>query len=177
MARKNPAPTPPADDEDFLIPTGEPAADPTRVFASVEFLKVNTPAEDVPPLTAEDVAWVEQTRAAGHRPSKPPSLAAQKYLEDHLGHYNFDLPVTQTQWQNFVLTKLFQQANDPDTKVSKAALDSLAKTSVVGLMVEKTEVNITHRTSEELNHLLKSAMDKYVKHTNEKVIEGAATRA
>ena len=43
-------------------------------------------------------------------------------------------------------------------------------------MVEKTEVNITHRTSEELNHLLKSAMDKYVRH-GEKVIEGTATRA
>lgn len=177
MARKPPASTSPADDEDFLIPTGEPAADPARVFASVEFLKVNTPAEDVPPLTAEDVAWVEQTRAMGHRPSKPPSLAAQRYLEDNLSHYNFDLPVTQTQWQNFVLTKLFQQANDPDTKVAKAALDSLAKTSVVGLMVERTEVNITHRTSEELNHLLKSAMDKYVRHNSEKVIEGTVSRA
>ena len=176
MARKQPATPSPADDEEFLIPTGQPSADPARVFASVEFLKVNTPSKDIPPLTAEDVAWVEQTRAAGHRPSPPPSLAAQRYLEEHLSHYNFDLPVTQTQWQNFVLTKLFQQANDPDTKISKAALDSLAKTSVVGLMVEKTEVNITHRTSEELNHLLKSAMDKYVRH-GEKVIEGTATRA
>lgn len=166
-----------ADDEDFLIPTGPSTADPTRVFASVDFLKVNTPSEEVPPLTAEDVAWVEQTRAAGHRPSPPPSLAAQRYLEEHLAHYNFDLPVTQTQWQNFVLTKLFQQANDADTKIAKAALDTLAKTSVVGLMVEKTEVSITHRTSEELNHLLKSAMDKYVRHNAEKIIEGTASRA
>jgi hypothetical protein len=177
MARKQPAIPPPADDEDFLIPTGAPAVDPARVFASVEFLKVNTPAEDIPPLTAEDVAWVEQTRAAGHRPSAPPSLAAQRYLEENLSHYNFDLPVTQTQWQNFVLTKLFQQANDPDTKTAKAALDTLAKTSVVGLMIEKTEVSITHRTSEELNHLLKSAMDKYVRHSNERVIEGVVSRA
>lgn len=176
MARKQPASPSPVDDDDFLIPTGEPTADPARVFASVEFLKVNTPSEEIPPLTAEDVAWVEQTRASGHRPSPPPSLAAQRYLEEHLSHYNFDLPVTQTQWQNFVLTKLFQQANDADVKIAKAALDSLAKTSVVGLMVEKTEVSITHRTSEELNHLLKSAMDKYVRHSNEKVIEGTGSR-
>ena len=67
--------------------------------------------------------------------------------------------------------------SDPDTKTAKAALDTLAKTSVVGLMIEKTEVSITHRTSEELNHLLKSAMNKYVRHTNERVIEGAVTRA
>ena len=95
----------------------------------------------------------------------------------HFKQYNFDLPVTQAQWQNFVLAKLVEQANDMDPKISKPALDTLAKTSVVGLMVEKQEISITHKTSDELEATLRSAMRKYLQRDEEKVINGVATRA
>ena len=63
-----------------------------------------------------------------------------------------------------------------DPKIAKPALDTLAKTSVVGLMVERQEISITHKTSEELEATLRNAMRRYLG-KNEKVIEGEAIRA
>ena len=78
--------------------------------------------------------------------------------------------------QNFVLTKYFQQANDPDPKIAKAALDSLAKTNVVGLMDQKIEVNVAQRTSEDLEGELTKMLMKFLGR-EEKVINGEAVRA
>lgn len=164
-------------EETVALPFGAPGGDTRAVFASVEFQKLNTPDEEALPLTPEDRKWIEDTTQAGRKVSPAPSLAAERYLNAHFKQYNFDLPVTQAQWQNFVLTKLVEQANDIDPKISKPALDTLAKTSVVGLMVEKTEVSITHRTSDELEATLRSAMRKYLQRDDEKVISGVATRA
>lgn len=159
--------------DDFILPTGQLHADPAEVFASVEFQRANAMGDEVLPLNTEDLKWVEEVRSAGHKVSKPPSLAAQIYLEKHLAQYNFELPVTQTQWQNFVLMKYFEQANDLDPKISKPALDALAKTSTVGLMVERTEVNIVHKSTEELEGALRKALERYA---GVKTIEGVAER-
>lgn len=157
----------------FDVPLGVPTADAVAVFANLEFQKVNTREEDAIVLTEHDKDWIEQTKSEGKKVTPPPSYAAQRYLEKHLGQYNFDLPVTQTQWQNFVLTKLFEQANDLDPKISKPALDTLAKTSAVGLMDQKVDVSITHKSSEELESALKKALERY---TGMKTIEGVAER-
>lgn len=165
------------DEEAVPLVFGAPTGEPRAVFASVEFQKQNTPDDEVAPLTSEDRKWVEDTTQAGRKVSPAPSLAAERYLAAHFKQYNFDLPATQAQWQNFVLSKLVEQANDPDPKISKGALDTLAKTSVVGLMVEKQEISITHKTSDELEATLRSAMRKYLQKPDERVIEGVAVRA
>lgn len=164
-------------EEAVPLPFGTPTGDVTAVFASVEFQKGNTPPDAVLPLTDEDRKWIEDTTQAGRKTTPAPSLAAERYLTAHFKQYNFDLPVTQAQWQNFVLAKLVEQANDLDPKISKPALDTLAKTSVVGLMVERQEINITHKTSDELEATLRSAMRKYLQKNEERVIEGTVLRA
>ena len=60
-----------------------------------------------------------------------------------------------------------------DPKISKPALDSLAKSSIVGLSAEKTEININALPTAELEKELLSALKRY---TGEKVIEGTAER-
>jgi len=158
--------------DDFEIPLGVPSVNAQDVFADLKFQELNHPA-DLPLLpTEEDKKWAEKTAQEGVKLTSAPSLAAEKYLKKHFGQYNFDLPTTQGQWQNFVLTKLVQQANDPDPKISKSALDTLAKTSTVGLMVEKTELSVTHKTSDELEKTLRQAMQRYLNKSDEKVIEG-----
>ena len=164
--------------EDFSIPLGAPRADPQKVFADINFQAKNHPDDILLHPTQEDKAWAEQTVQTGAKTTPAPSLAAEKYLKSHFSQYNFDLPTTQGQWQNFVLTKLVGQANDPDPKISKPALDTLAKTSTVGLMVERTELSITHRSSDELEKTLKLAMQRYLnKSFNEKTIAGEVIRA
>jgi Tfp pilus assembly PilM family ATPase len=39
-------------------------------------------------------------------------------------------------------------------------------------MVEKTELSITHKTSDELEKTLRQAMQRYLNKSDEKVIEG-----
>ena len=160
----------------FPLTFGSPNADPAFVFKDIDFLKANTPDDQELSLTPEDKTWIEETVNNGRKTSPPPTLAAQRYLETQLTQYNFELPGSKGAWQNFVLTKLFEQANDLDPKVSKAALDTLARTSAVGLMEQKIDVNVVHKSSEELQDELRRAMDRYLSR-NEKVISGEATRA
>lgn len=57
--------------------------------------------------------------------------------------------------------KYFELSLDPDPKISKPALDALAKTSVVGLSVDKQEISISNVTTEEVDKRLKEALQRY----------------
>ena len=142
--------------EDFTIPLGRtPSAHLTAVFASPTFKDQDLPEEPLQSLTEQDLTWVHETVSQGQKTSPAPSPAAERYLRSAFKQYDFDMPVTEAQWRNFVLTKWYQQANDPDPKVSKSALDSIAKSCAANLMVERKEINITNRSDDELNKELK----------------------
>lgn len=164
--------------DDFTIPIGRtPSAHLSAVFSSPTFKSYELPAEPLEPLTSADIDWVQETVSQGQKMSPAPSQAAERYLRSAFREYDFSMPVTEAQWQNFVLTKWYQQANDPDPKIAKAALDSIAKSSAANLMVEKREINITTRSDEDLNKELKDLFRSLRAKTSEKVIEGEASRA
>ncbi len=163
--------------EDFTIPLGRtPIAHLQAVFSSPAFQGSDAPAEPLSPLSSEELDWVNETVAQGRKVSPAPSPAAERYLRTAFKQYDFDMPVTEAQWKNFVLTKWYTMANDPDPKVAKPALDSIAKSSAANLMVEKKEISITNRSDEELNHELKELFKSLRAKTTEKVIEGVAER-
>lgn len=163
--------------EDFTIPLGRtPIAHLNAVFASAAFTNAEVPDAPLSPLTTEDLDWVNETIAQGQKTSPAPSPAAERYLRTAFKQYDFDMPVTESQWRNFVLTKWYQQANDPDPKIAKPALDSLAKSCAANLMVEKKEINITNRSDEELNRELKELFASLRGKMAEKVIEGTVER-
>lgn len=158
---------------DFAIPlTLPPTAHLRAVFESPAFKAGEIPSTPVETLSQDDVAWVEETIAQGQKVTPPPSPAAERYLRSAFSQYDFDMPVTQDQWQNYVLTQWYRQSQDPDPKVAKAALDSLAKSSVVNLMVEKKEISITTKSDDELNQELKALFASL----KAKTIEGKAER-
>lgn len=164
--------------EDFDIPIGPvPIAHLAAVFHSDAFQSGLIPEESAGPLTSEDIAWVGQTVASGQKVSPAPSQAAERYLKSAFRQYDFDMPVTQEQWQNYVLTQWYRQSQDPDPKVSKAALDSIAKSSAANLMVEKKEISITTKTDADLNKELKELFTTLRAKASERVIEGDAIRA
>jgi len=165
--------------EDFVLPIGKvSAAHAAAVLSSPAFQKHSTPDDDVPiDLTPEDHAWVNKTVAEGAKTSPAPSVAAERYLRKAFSEYAFDMPVTEGQWRNFVLTKWYQQANDPDPKVAKSALDSIAKSCAANLMVEKKEISVTNVTDEELKKDLRNMFQQLLSKTQERVIEGEAVRS
>lgn len=163
--------------EDFAIPLGRtPIAHVQAVFSSPAFLGSDLSPDSLRPLTSEDMDWVNETVSQGKKVSPAPSPAAERYLRTAFKQYDFDMPVTEAQWKNFVLTKWYTMANDPDPKVAKPALDSIAKSSAANLMVEKKEINITNRSDEELNQELKELFRSLRAKSTEKVIEGVVER-
>lgn len=158
---------------DFSIPLDRPpAAHIKAVFTSPAFLAGEIPDAPLETLTDQDIEWVEETVAQGQKSTPAPSPAAERYLRSAFSHFDFDMPVTQAQWQNYVLTQWYRQSQDPDPKIAKSALDSLAKSSAVNLMVEKKEISITTRSDDELNQELKSLFESL----RAKTIEGKAER-
>ena len=87
------------------------------------------------------------------------------------------MPATKEQWQNFVMQKYFEQANDIDPKISKPALDALAKTNIVALNQEVQEVNISVRSTVEIESELMQVVSALIKKPQEKVIEGESWTA
>ena len=171
---------PEPDDLHFVAPkqlAWKPLED---LFLSVEFQDQNTPADAPLKLTQEDNVWVSAKVRDPDLKTPAPSVAAERAAERVLKNsvsqpYDFIMPVSQDQWQNFVLYKYYQLANDPDPKIAKGALDSLAKTNVVNLSAERTEVNINMKSTVELESELASLMSRLV-WDKTKVIQGEAER-
>ena len=161
-----------ADPPQFAVPLDLPFADAKEIFTKPSF-KAGTPATLVEePLTPADRSWIVHKGMNPDSAMAPPSYAAQKALDRHLKQYDFVVPGSQDQWQSYIMYKYFELSLDPDPKISKPALDALAKTSIVGLAVERQEISISNVTNEELDKRLKEALGKYAGN----FIEGKATR-
>ena len=67
-----------------------------------------------------------------------------------------------THVRHLVTNKLLLETENPDPKVRLRALELLGKISDVGLFSEKTEVTVTHQTSDELKQKLRQKLEKLV---------------
>ena len=67
-----------------------------------------------------------------------------------------------TQILHMVTNKLVLEADNPDPRVRIRALELLGKISDVGLFAEKSEVTITHQSTEELRDKLRSKLAKLI---------------
>ena len=159
----------PEEDVPVLLASRCPIAE---IFARESFKSGRPPVDSEVPLSAQDKVWLAE-QAINPNPTPPPSYAAERFFKSQLDRFNFVMPASQEQWQNYVMYKYFELSLDPDPKISKPALDALAKTSTVGLTTEKTEININTRPTAELEKELLNALQKY---SGGKVIEGAAVR-
>lgn len=147
--------------------------DTAEIFSRESFKAGRLPSDAEVPLSQEDKRWLAEKAMNAQSDAPPPSYAAERFFKSQLDKFNFVMPASQEQWQNYVMYKYFELSLDPDPKISKPALDSLAKSSIVGLSAEKTEININALPTAELEKELLSALKRY---TGEKVIEGTAER-
>jgi hypothetical protein len=134
------------------------------------------PEEAPRALTRQEKEWVKAARSAPEEEiqkaiSTAPTLPALRALEQSLKKYDAPLPASKEAWQAFVMAKYFEQANDIDPKVSKPALDALAKTNIVALHQEVQEININTKTTIELEGELMQKIDQILRKNQEKIIE------
>ena len=67
------------------------------------------------------------------------------------------------QLRHLVTNKLIIESENPDAKYRLRALELLGKMSDVGLFAEKSEVTITHQSTDDLRKKLKQKLENLVK--------------
>ena len=85
-------------------------------------------------------------------------LLTDKILKD-FGHSVVESSV---QLRHLVTNKLVEETENPDARIRIKALELLGKISDVGLFAEKSEVTITHQTTDDLKERLRIKLSKLV---------------
>jgi hypothetical protein len=80
-------------------------------------------------------------------------------INDSLQEFSHAVVRNAVQIRNFVTNKLLLEASNPDAKVRIRALELLGKISDVGLFTERSEVTVTHRSTEDLRKSLREKLD------------------
>jgi len=87
----------------------------------------------------------------------PASLLLVRGVLDEFGHAVVEKA---THIRHLVTNKLILESDNPDPKVRIRALELLGKISDVGLFSERTEVTITHQSTDELKQSLRDKLNK-----------------
>lgn len=75
--------------------------------------------------------------------------------------------------RHLVTNKLITETENPDPRVRLKALELLGKISDVGLFAEKSEVTITHQTTDDLKEKLRKKLQRLTSRNDQDYIEDA----
>ena len=89
----------------------------------------------------------------------PPSI---RLTNDILTEFNHSVVESSKQLRNLVTNKLIIESENPDPRVRMRALELMGKISDVGLFAEKSEVTITHQTTDDIKERLRGKLTKLV---------------
>jgi DNA-binding response OmpR family regulator len=129
-------------------------------FNTVEFLTAN--GMQLPAITNADKkeahAQFFETPSAG----KELNSAAAILLKSMLDEYDVEVVRNAAQVRNYVKMRLLMLTGSDKESTQLKALEMLGKMSDVGAFAERLEVNITHRTTEELQAELANKLSSYM---------------
>lgn len=74
--------------------------------------------------------------------------------------------------RHLVTNKLILETENPDPRVRIRALELLGKISDVGLFAEKSEVTVTHQSTDDLKAKLRRKLEKLVNPVEETILDG-----
>tara|TARA_R110002167_G_scaffold21842_1_gene78751 strand:- start:995 stop:1642 length:648 start_codon:yes stop_codon:yes gene_type:complete len=100
-------------------------------------------------------------KASSKKVSKlpPASLILTNQILQEFGH---SVAESATQIRHLVTNKLLIESENADPRIRVRALELLGKISDVGLFSEKSEVTITHQSTDDLREKLRSKLEKLV---------------
>jgi hypothetical protein len=164
------------------LPTRVEAAANTAASLAEHGLDVEPTAEDNDIAAKLTLAYADDPEKTSKKVSNkrastlpPAALMATHGILTQFGH---SVVESATQVRHLVTNKLIEETENPDPRVRIRALELLGKISDVGLFSEKTEVTITHKTTDELRESLRSKLAKLVNPEEEAedavVIDGEA---
>ena len=130
--------------------------EPTREDKDVAAKLVAAYADD-PEATSKKVTT---KRAAALTPA---SLVLTNHILNEFGH---SVAESATQIRHLVTNKLLLESENDDPRIRIRALELLGKISDVGLFAEKSQVTITHQSTEDLRNKLRGKLEKIISATD-----------
>ena len=130
---------------------------------------------DVPPPTAEDVANAEGLlvsyasnpemvkKAISAQRIGTMTPAALRQVDHLLKQFGSAVVGDAVQIRAYVTNRLLEESNNADPRIRMKALELLGKIGDVGLFAERTEVTVTHQTTDDLRETLRAKLGKLVK--------------
>ena len=129
-------------------------------FNTVEFLTAN--GMQVPAVTDADKKEARAQFFEAPTAGKELSTAAAIILKGMLDEYDVEVVRNAAQVRNYVKMRLLMLTGSDKESTQLKALELLGKMSDVGAFAERLEVNVTHRTTEELQAELASKLSSYM---------------
>ena len=101
----------------------------------------------------------KQVTSARMAKMRPASLVMTDKILQEFGH---SIVENSLQVRHLVTNKLLLESDNDDAKIRLRALELLGKISDVALFAEKSEITITHQTSDDLRAKLRGKLEKLV---------------
>jgi hypothetical protein len=156
------------DDEVTKVPLIERTAALDKTVATLEEhgLELDPTAQDqevaATLATAYATAPEKTSRAVTNRRAAKITPASVRLAHNILDEFNHSVVESSKQLRNLVTNKLIIESENPDPRVRMRALELLGKMSDVGLFTEKSEVTITHQTTDDLKEKLRAKLARLV---------------
>ena len=158
----------PLEDEVKHIPLPERAAALDNTVAELEKHGMYVAPDEVDKEVAASLAT-----AYAHDPDKTSNKVTNKraavltpasvrLTRNIIDEFNHSVVESAKQLRNLVTNKLIIESENPDPRVRMRALELLGKISDVGLFTEKSEVTITHQTTDDIKEKLRGKLAKLV---------------
>lgn len=114
-------------------------------------------------ITDEDKAASHQIAATGKMPPvKNLTPGTIINLEAILTEWDQEVLDVSRRLRNYVTNKLIMESVDPDPRQRIKALELLGKTAGVGLFSERIDINVTHRTVQDIERDLAKTLEMYM---------------
>jgi len=126
----------------------EPSAEDEDVAARLAVAYADDPERTSKKASAKNIAKLT-----------PASLVLTNHILQEFGQSVVDSAV---QIRHLVTNKLLLESENADPRIRIRALELLGKISDVGLFAEKSEVTVTHQSSDDLRDKLRSKLEKLV---------------
>lgn len=113
--------------------------------------------EEIVTAFAQDEENTNKTVTQARFSTLRPAVILQ--IDEHLTEFSHIVVRNAVQIRTFVTNKLILESSNPDARVRIRALELLGKISDVGLFTERSEVTITHRSTDELKLSLREKLE------------------
>ena len=145
-----------------LLQTARAAANAARMLAD-HGLETDTTERDMQTAAALATQYAKDPMAtsAAATPARMARLtpAALKLTADILNRFGHAVVQDSIQVRHMVTNKLIDETENPDPRIRLRALELLGKITDVGLFTERSEVTVTHQTTDDIREKLRAKLN------------------